>query len=197
LATTKATRSFMEQNPGSPQSSDYKEYPGKVDHSTCVVMKVGHTSFRQWEADLGDLVVRLRHPTYGITKEAEGTQKGTFKGSDLVAWIGKDPEYSETGEDFPQALMNFNYIGTVTSQESFVYETFKPDLLYQFKVYVPIMTNRDWKVILQGTTRKTFKCGEILIEEGAQLQHIYHVTFGTCRIEKNIIQIMSTLLEEK
>uniref|UniRef100_A0A6B2L0J8 Cyclic nucleotide-binding domain-containing protein n=1 Tax=Arcella intermedia TaxID=1963864 RepID=A0A6B2L0J8_9EUKA len=197
LKITKNSRVYMEQHPGEPQPVDYKAFPGKVDHTTCIVMKVSSTNFRQWEVDLSDLVVRLRHPTYGITKEAEGIQKGTFQGKDLETWINQDPEYSETGEDFPQALMNFNYISTVTNQDSYIYETFNPDLLYQFKVHVPIMTNRDWKAILQGTARKSFSRGEVIISEGENQSNIYHITFGTCKVRKQITTSQPSLKPKK
>eukprot|EP01124_Arcella_intermedia_P002081 TRINITY_DN11142_c0_g1_i1.p1 TRINITY_DN11142_c0_g1~~TRINITY_DN11142_c0_g1_i1.p1 ORF type:complete len:1417 (-),score=314.61 TRINITY_DN11142_c0_g1_i1:21-4271(-) len=185
--TTKNIRDFMEQNPNNAQPPDSKNYPGKVDHATCVVMKVGKTNFRQHEADLRDLVVRLRHPTYGLTKEVEGTQKEVFKGRDLVRWIGKDPGYSEIPLDFGQALLNLNYICPVTSNDSFIFETFDSNQLYQFKVSVPIMTHQDWKIILQGTTRRTYRKGDIIIQEGTDQQQIYQITFGTCHIEKKVI----------
>jgi len=181
---TSKIREFMEKNPNDTQPADSIQYPGKVDHVTCMVIRVGRSNFRQREADLRDLVVRLRHPTYGLTKEAEGTQKGTFKGRDLVHWISKDPEYSEIKCDFGQDLMNFNYIGPVTANDSFIYETFNQDLLYQFKVSAPIMTHRDWKIILQGTSRRTYQKGHILIKQGTDQNQIYQLLFGTCHIER-------------
>jgi hypothetical protein len=177
----------MEGNPSNTQPSDTSSYPGKVDHVTCLVIRAGRTNFRQREADLRDLVVRLRHPTYGLTKEAEGTQKGTFKGTDLVHWISKDPEYSEQKVDFCQDLMNFNYICPVTANDSFIYETFNPDLLYQFKVSAPIMTHRDWKIILQGTTRRTYQRGDVIIRQATEQNQIYQLLFGTCHIERKVI----------
>jgi len=178
-------REFMELHPNDPQPADSKGYPGKVDHVTCLVIRVGRSNFRQREADLRDLVVRLRHPTYGLTKEAEGTQKETFKGSDLVHWISKDPEYSVKQHiDFCQDLMNFNYIGPVTANDSFIYETFNPELLYQFKVSAPIMTHRDWKIILQASSRRTYRKGEFIIKQGTDQNQIYQLLFGSCHIER-------------
>ena len=38
---TKNGREFMEANPKIKQPSDYKLYPGKMDHATCVAVQVG------------------------------------------------------------------------------------------------------------------------------------------------------------
>lgn len=37
---TKASREFMETNPGKKQPADYKLFPGKMDHTTVVAIKV-------------------------------------------------------------------------------------------------------------------------------------------------------------
>jgi len=41
---TLASRQWMENNPGKILSKDYKEYPGKMDHTTCSVFRVGLSS---------------------------------------------------------------------------------------------------------------------------------------------------------
>jgi len=38
---TSASREYMEQNPFLALSHDYQKYPGKMDHTTCVALKVG------------------------------------------------------------------------------------------------------------------------------------------------------------
>jgi hypothetical protein len=37
---TQSSRDFMEQNPNKPLPHNYQIYPGKMDHTTCVVLKV-------------------------------------------------------------------------------------------------------------------------------------------------------------
>jgi hypothetical protein len=32
----------MEKNPNAVEPKDYKEYPGKMDHATCIAVKVGY-----------------------------------------------------------------------------------------------------------------------------------------------------------
>lgn len=39
LEETKASRKFMEENPVKPLPKNYAEYPGKMDHITCVCMR--------------------------------------------------------------------------------------------------------------------------------------------------------------
>ena len=41
VRVTKSSREFMEANPGLKLPSNYKLYPGKMDHTTCVVVRVG------------------------------------------------------------------------------------------------------------------------------------------------------------
>jgi hypothetical protein len=41
LRNTHRCRSFMETNPGARQPTDYYAYPGKMDHTTCVCVRVG------------------------------------------------------------------------------------------------------------------------------------------------------------
>lgn len=41
VIATKKCRDFMEQNPGCKQPTDYKLYPGKFDHTTCVAFRIG------------------------------------------------------------------------------------------------------------------------------------------------------------
>lgn len=38
--TTSKSREFMEKNPQTPHPPDYSEYPGKMDHTTCVIFQV-------------------------------------------------------------------------------------------------------------------------------------------------------------
>lgn len=41
---TRKAREFMENNPNKKQPTDYIEFPGKMDHTTCVTFVVGHKS---------------------------------------------------------------------------------------------------------------------------------------------------------
>lgn len=42
LEVTRKAREFMENNPNKKQPTDYVEFPGKMDHTTCVTFVVGH-----------------------------------------------------------------------------------------------------------------------------------------------------------
>lgn len=42
LQITTSGRNFLQENPSKRLPDDHKLYPGKMDHSTCVVVKVGH-----------------------------------------------------------------------------------------------------------------------------------------------------------
>ena len=42
ITTTKNCRDFMEQNPGKKQPTNYKDYPGKFDHTTVIAFRVSY-----------------------------------------------------------------------------------------------------------------------------------------------------------
>ena len=44
LKTTASSRAFMLANPGKRLPNNYKTYPGKMDHTTCVCFRVGFDS---------------------------------------------------------------------------------------------------------------------------------------------------------
>jgi len=180
LNLTETSRNYMESNPGSPQPSDYKKFPGKVDHTTCIVIRVCNINLRQLTSDLSNLVIRLRQPIEQTTE----AQPDIFSGYDLIAWIKNLSDYANQAEEIPQMLHNFNLLAPVTSHDSFTNETFSTDLYYHFKVYEPIFTLADWKVMLHGSTKRTFNKGDVIIKEGSKSQKIYHITFGSCRVVK-------------
>jgi len=41
LSITAASREYMEQNPFNALEMDYSKYPGKMDHTTCMIFRVG------------------------------------------------------------------------------------------------------------------------------------------------------------
>ena len=44
-SVTKNSRDWMENNVSQPLPKDYEKYPGKMDHTTCVVFRVGLDSY--------------------------------------------------------------------------------------------------------------------------------------------------------
>jgi hypothetical protein len=42
IETTEPGRKWMELNPGQQLPDDYSRYPGKMDHTTCLIHRVGH-----------------------------------------------------------------------------------------------------------------------------------------------------------
>lgn len=42
---TRASREWMQNNFGKELPRDYEQYPGKMDHTTCVVVRVGNSSW--------------------------------------------------------------------------------------------------------------------------------------------------------
>eukprot|EP01113_Clastostelium_recurvatum_P019328 TRINITY_DN2278_c1_g1_i3.p1 TRINITY_DN2278_c1_g1~~TRINITY_DN2278_c1_g1_i3.p1 ORF type:complete len:426 (-),score=78.94 TRINITY_DN2278_c1_g1_i3:30-1307(-) len=52
LETTRTSREWMEAHPGKRQPPDYRAYPGKMDHTTCVTYRVGHNHAPDQQANL-------------------------------------------------------------------------------------------------------------------------------------------------
>lgn len=46
LSVTQSSRDFLKQNPKTKLPSDYKQYPGKMDHTTCVCVRIVGTKER-------------------------------------------------------------------------------------------------------------------------------------------------------
>ncbi|KAH3759086.1 cyclophilin B [Pelomyxa schiedti] len=55
IATTTPAREYMEANPGLKQPTDYKKYPGKMDHTTAIAFQIG-------PVEMGDVTVGKRVP---------------------------------------------------------------------------------------------------------------------------------------
>lgn len=112
---------------------------------------------------------------------------GDFRGHLLTRWL-EDNE-TKDGEEIAhltQCLINFRYIRPL-DLESWKTESFAPDLAYQFRMYEPILTRRDWEVILLGSQIVTFKKDEaVVVDQVTQHQRLYYILSGTCRIEKAV-----------
>lgn len=50
VKTTAACREFMEAHLGGKQPKDYIKYPGKLDHTTCIAVRVGNISLTEVQA---------------------------------------------------------------------------------------------------------------------------------------------------
>jgi hypothetical protein len=57
----------MENHPDQKQPNDYKLYPGKMDHTSAICIKVKKSNFKSVEHELDDLVIRMRHPVKGLS----------------------------------------------------------------------------------------------------------------------------------
>lgn len=62
------SRKFMEQNPNAALPSDYSKYPGKMDHATCVCIRVGSSTspFAVVEQEIDNLTLAMKEPATGL-----------------------------------------------------------------------------------------------------------------------------------
>jgi CRP-like cAMP-binding protein len=67
ISTTDSSREFMEAYPDRILPKDYKQYPGKLDHTTCLALKIKRSTFKSTENELDSLVLRMRNPAQGLS----------------------------------------------------------------------------------------------------------------------------------
>jgi len=66
LEVTRKAREFMESNPNKKQPTDYIEYPGKMDHTTCVTFVVGHKGHNPGPSAVSSSVTSSTRSDYPI-----------------------------------------------------------------------------------------------------------------------------------
>jgi CRP-like cAMP-binding protein len=67
IKTTQSSRDFMENYPDKILPKNYKDYPGKLDHTTCVGLMIKRSTFKPIENELDSLVLRMRNPAQGLS----------------------------------------------------------------------------------------------------------------------------------
>jgi len=200
---TKSSRTFMETNPSLELPHDYALYPGKLDHCTCACMKVTKFDTSEHESKFDNLIKRMQHPDDGLKQEnfqakklsldgLEMSQKGLgFKGKQLLDWLTQHDFSFEYGRNTGQLLLDFKYIKSLNDDIL----TFNPDSTFQFQVFDPIMSLKDWGTVLKIFKIKKFEKGTVIIKEGDIKLSIYQIIKGTCSLisktneESHIIQL--------
>ena len=86
LTTTQSSREFMEKHPDKILPKSYKEYPGKLDHTTCIALKVRRSTFKPVENQLDSLVLRMRNQAQGLQ-----TYKGNSYGPSDFIYSARSP----------------------------------------------------------------------------------------------------------
>eukprot|EP01125_Pyxidicula_operculata_P013390 TRINITY_DN4439_c0_g1_i2.p1 TRINITY_DN4439_c0_g1~~TRINITY_DN4439_c0_g1_i2.p1 ORF type:complete len:1494 (-),score=306.43 TRINITY_DN4439_c0_g1_i2:277-4758(-) len=177
--TTLKIRQYMENNPSKPQPKDYSEYPGKVDHTTCLVVRATTVELKEDEEELDNLIMRLS--SSGFIKSEQ-----PFLGGDLLTQLENDPKLVGLTRSHliktAQSLLNFHYI-TPVSQVGFL-ESFMTNITYKSKTNKPELTRFDWQSFIESTTRKNYKKGDVIIKQGSTSTNIYQVALGRCSIVK-------------
>jgi len=193
--TTKKMRDWMETHPNQSQPTNYKDFPGKMDHTTCIVVQAGVTSLNNELNEIEKFVMKLRNPLYGIKVNVkEGDHDATFKGSELIQWI-KD-NYKNTQDNtirfnmtdekaisLSQQVLTLSHINPL-GIDDYKMEEFDLDVLYCFKTFDPIMTESDW-ISLQGASMvRYYNKGETIVLEDHDQNSIYQVISGRCIVIK-------------
>jgi hypothetical protein len=85
-ATTKTSRKWMTQNPSKRLPLDYEKFPGKMDHTTCIAVTIGHreSSFRHQAIGIHIRGTRLSgSPQMHTLREEKTSTSGFLSGSSI------------------------------------------------------------------------------------------------------------------
>jgi len=183
----------MESHPNGIQPTNFQEYPGKLDHTTCVVIQAGQSDLSDEIKNMEKLVIKLRNPMYGFKANIkEGDLDTSFIGSDLIQWIKNN--YKDTIESLTiiddekalsisQQLLNLSHILPIGPRDYNI-EEFNLDTRYCFKTFDPIMTEFDWISIQRASQIKHFQKGQTIVHENQEQTKIYQIISGRCLISK-------------
>eukprot|EP01130_Rhizamoeba_saxonica_P018218 TRINITY_DN9045_c0_g1_i1.p1 TRINITY_DN9045_c0_g1~~TRINITY_DN9045_c0_g1_i1.p1 ORF type:complete len:1308 (+),score=321.61 TRINITY_DN9045_c0_g1_i1:4304-8227(+) len=189
LETTRNTREFMENNPNLGQPKDYKEYPGKMDHTTCVIAKACTTSLKDKKSQVENKVLGLKNPVAGINNG------DPIPGEIILDWLHKNYDGEEQNENVKeegvlntaQDILNFNLLRTAIPNDSPYWDTeFNSTSLYQFRSFDSQLSESDWELIILASIKKTYQAGDIILSQCSKVNGIYNILSGTCKLEKRV-----------
>jgi len=205
--TTQTMRTWMEENPNLAQPTNYREYPGKLDHTTCVVIQATYTDLKEDLNEMEKFVIKLRNPIFGIKTtnkinldSSVNCHDASFKGFELIQWVKENYKNSngslweevsdERAHSLSQQLLNLSHIiplgGYKNENEKYKIEEFDLDTLYCFKTFDPIMTESDWLQIHESAQVRYYSKGETLVFEDEKQNNIYQVVSGKCLISRSV-----------
>lgn len=118
LETTQSSRDFMEQNPEKILPKNYREYPGKLDHTTCVALKVKRSTFKPVENQLDSLVLRMRNQAQGLQTYHKGYGASDFiysKGETIDSPRGGPRHHADGSNAASEKSSNFSEASSATA----------------------------------------------------------------------------------
>eukprot|EP01126_Amoeba_proteus_P040307 TRINITY_DN4293_c0_g1_i10.p1 TRINITY_DN4293_c0_g1~~TRINITY_DN4293_c0_g1_i10.p1 ORF type:complete len:1171 (-),score=213.78 TRINITY_DN4293_c0_g1_i10:70-3582(-) len=180
---TSSSRKFMENFPTKPLPKNYLDYPGKMDHATCICFRVKR-QILSLNNQLDTYILRLGHPGNNINTNQ-------FKGSELVTWLKKNEKMSlYTAHHTAQLLLSYQYIRAIQAPyPSF----FNSDFTYEIPKMEILMTESDWIKLHKVFSLITPKKGDYIIRQGACDAKLFQLVKGECIVTKR--QVMGN--EEK
>jgi len=181
--TTQKSRDWMEKNPNRKLPENYVEFSGKLDHASAVCFRVGRTSTQTIQAEVSDHILPMVHPITGIQPNEKTNEKEGFSGNSLVRWISTTYGKSETeAEEIGQLLLSFSHITEIENDD--LCSTLRPSAIYRFKIKGPVMTKKDWEIILKLSQTKFFPKDALIIKKGdkTEFPNLFQVSHGLCKI---------------
>lgn len=91
----------MEKNPTKKLPSDYTAFPGKLDHASCVCLRVGRVSTQSREKEIAKYVIPMARADTGIPITERARDKEGFSGTFLSPFPLIPPCFSSGSAPFP------------------------------------------------------------------------------------------------
>eukprot|EP01127_Copromyxa_protea_P023880 TRINITY_DN9166_c0_g1_i1.p1 TRINITY_DN9166_c0_g1~~TRINITY_DN9166_c0_g1_i1.p1 ORF type:complete len:1278 (-),score=216.41 TRINITY_DN9166_c0_g1_i1:172-4005(-) len=187
LEKTKPSREFMQDNPTKPLPKDYKLYPGKMDHITCLFIRAQTVNLRVEDKRLLEMVAPMSHPISGIQ-----STDTAFTGNTLLLWLKNFYGLSlSEAESVAQNLLTFNYLMPLVDDN--ILSSFRQEMSYELNVIAPIMGKSDWEKIMQAAESTTYRKGDVIIQQESTAKAIYHCIRGQCKVNKTKNNVVSEL----
>lgn len=122
----------MEEHPDKPLPHNYAQFPGKLDHASCVVLRARRVDLGDVDRKLDSYVSRMRHPITGL--DVRSTSGDSFSGKSLIDWLRTTDLSTEQAEEIAQWLLNFRHIRNTNPSKRGQRETFSVDRSYEIQV---------------------------------------------------------------
>eukprot|EP01127_Copromyxa_protea_P015973 TRINITY_DN4681_c1_g1_i4.p1 TRINITY_DN4681_c1_g1~~TRINITY_DN4681_c1_g1_i4.p1 ORF type:complete len:1082 (+),score=187.13 TRINITY_DN4681_c1_g1_i4:1314-4559(+) len=180
---TLESRKFMETNPHLALPKDQVKYPGKMDHASCVCIKVGesHGALNLVSGEVEGLSTAMKEP-------ATGLKTRPFQGKDVIDWLTKKlrVDYEEANEK-AQLLLDWEVymqysceIPSPAFRHTNFYEFLNKSLVsYKAEHSIPILKCLHHFHALSMWTKLL-----ILEQDLVQRQNVISKLLGTCYILK-------------
>lgn len=203
----KPANKFMETELEKKLPFDYKKYPGKQDHCSCVAIRVGHSNLIEKAQLVDKTLLRLFHKLQEKSRRQKNEsfvlgsscEDLSYTGQDIVNLLMEDIDVegveanvrakkkAKEAMGLAQLMLNFSAIAStydINSHDDFYSKAFDLSRQYKIKVYDVAMSHDDWKKMRAAEIfeKKTYLLGEKVVRQNDVSSKIFQIESGQCRV---------------